>query len=175
MTVPRVSPLEAKERIDLGFAILVDIREPDAYAREHVEGSVSLPLAEIESYELHTDRMHPVVIYMCESGNDACIHFRRLAAAAVRECYVMAGGIAAWKAAGLTTSLDRTVPIEIRRQAIIAEGAAVMLGILLASTVSPWFIVLPVSAACEMVFAGVCGWSFMTKLLGSMPWNSSVR
>lgn len=175
MTIPRVSPLEAKQRLDLGFAMLVDIREADEYAREHVDGSHSVPLSQFDTYDLRADRTHPTVIFLCQNGNVACIHYRRLATAACRECYVMAGGLMGWKAAGLPTNLDRNRPIEIRRQAMVANGAIVLLGLLLVSTLSPWFIVAPVVAACEIVLAGMTGWSAMAKLLAWMPWNRSVR
>lgn len=47
--VPRVSVEEAKVALDSGAAIIVDVRSKDAYAAEHIAGSISIPLTEIEA------------------------------------------------------------------------------------------------------------------------------
>ena len=47
--IERVSLQDAKAAFDSGTAIFVDVRGDQAYAAAHVAGSVSLPLAEIES------------------------------------------------------------------------------------------------------------------------------
>jgi rhodanese-related sulfurtransferase len=175
MTIPRITPVEAKERLDLGLALLVDIREPDEFAREHVPGALSVPLSRFDDSDLGKDRSRPVVMFLSYRGNRACEHFRRLASAVGRESYVVAGGMVAWKASGLPTDLDRGQPVEMRRQVMTAHGGLVLLGLLLALTVSPWFIVLTVLVGCELVFSGVCGWSGMAMLLRQMPWNASLR
>lgn len=175
MNIPRMTPVEAKERLDLGLALLADIREDDEFAREHVVGSLSAPLSRFDDFDFREHGNRPLVIFMCQSGNRTCTHFRRLAAAAARESYVLAGGLTAWKATGLPTNLDRTQPIEMQRQMMIAAGSLVLTGLLLATTVSAWFIVLTVAVGCVMVFAGVTGWCGMARLLGLMPWNAPPK
>ena len=46
--VPRVSIEEARAALDSGAAIVVDVRNPDAYATSHVAGAINVPLIEIE-------------------------------------------------------------------------------------------------------------------------------
>ena len=169
-----MSPVEAKERLDLGLAVLVDIREAEEYAREHVHGSLPMPLSTFDGQDLTILRSRPAVIFMCQSGNRTCTHYRRLAAAASRESCVLAGGMIAWKSAGLPTNLDRSQPIEMQRQVMIAAGSLVLLGLLLAIAVSPWFIILTVFIGCGLVFAGITGWCGLARLLRLMPWNASM-
>lgn len=41
----KLSPQQVRERIDAGHAVLIDIREPDEYARSHIKGAQSQPLS----------------------------------------------------------------------------------------------------------------------------------
>jgi hypothetical protein len=53
----------------------------------------------------------------------------------------------------------------------IAAGCLVLLGVILANVVSPWFTVLSAFVGAGLVFAGVSGWCGMARLLAVMPWN----
>ncbi len=46
--VPRISVEEAKAAFDSGEAVIVDVRNVEAYAEGHVAGALSIPLADIE-------------------------------------------------------------------------------------------------------------------------------
>jgi len=47
--VPRVTAEEAKAAFDNGAAIIVDVRDTDAYAASHIAGALSVPLSQIEA------------------------------------------------------------------------------------------------------------------------------
>ena len=47
--VPRVSVKDAKAAFDSGQAVIVDVRSAEAFAAEHIDGSINIPLADIES------------------------------------------------------------------------------------------------------------------------------
>jgi rhodanese-related sulfurtransferase len=47
--VPRVPVEQAKAALDSGAAIIVDVRAAQSYALEHIAGSISIPLSEIET------------------------------------------------------------------------------------------------------------------------------
>ncbi len=47
--IERVSPEDAKAALDAGTAVFVDVRGVDAYNMSHIPGSLSIPLAELES------------------------------------------------------------------------------------------------------------------------------
>lgn len=47
--VPRVSLEEAKLALESGNAVVVDVRDPQAYEASHVAGAISIPLGTIET------------------------------------------------------------------------------------------------------------------------------
>jgi len=47
--VPRISPADAKAAFDRGDALIVDVRDVDAYTLSHISGALSVPLGEIET------------------------------------------------------------------------------------------------------------------------------
>lgn len=47
--VPRVSLAEAKDALDNGSAIFVDVRGDEVYALSHIPGAVSIPLNDLET------------------------------------------------------------------------------------------------------------------------------
>jgi len=87
------------------------------------------------------------------------------------EAYILEGGIEGWKQAGLPVVADKSQPIEINRQVMIAAGSLVLIGVLLGAFVSSGFYVLSGLIGAGLVFAGVSGFCGMAKLLALMPWN----
>ena len=102
------------------------------------------------------------------------MHAAKLAEAASCEAYIVEGGIEAWKKAGLPVVRDRSQPIEIQRQVMIAAGSLVLLGVLLGQFVPPAFYAVPALVGAGLIFAGITGWCGMAKLLALMPWNRST-
>lgn len=47
--IPRVSLEEAKKAFDTQSAIIVDVRDSNSYAQQHVKGAINIPLGELES------------------------------------------------------------------------------------------------------------------------------
>lgn len=172
MNIPKISPIEAERRIAEGSAVLVDIREPMEHAREAIPGARSVPLSRFDPSKLSTQLGSvPSVIFHCQTGKRTVDNESRLASCPLPELYVLEGGLNAWKNAGLSTEIDRSRPIEIHRQVQIAAGSLVLLGLLLALLVSPWFALLSAFVGAGLTFAGVSGWCGMATLLGAMPWN----
>jgi rhodanese-related sulfurtransferase len=166
MTLPTIDPVTAKRLIDDG-ALLVDIREPDEHAREHVPGARNTPLSRLASLPAGAT----AIVFHCRSGARTSGNAGRLAAAAGCEAYILDGGLDAWKKAGLPVAADRGQPIEIMRQVQITAGGLVLAGVLLGVWVAPAFLGLAGFVGAGLMFAGISGWCGMAKLLGVMPWN----
>lgn len=149
---------------------LIDIRETDEYAREHIEGAVSLPLSRLEAGHVALRSETPVA-FTCRTGMRTNSNCDRLAAHVGEPAFVLTGGVEAWKKAGLATNADRKAPLEIMRQVQITAGTIVVAGALLAALVNPYFIWLSAAVGAGLVFAGASGWCGMAKLLSLMPWN----
>lgn len=157
-------------RIRSGELTLIDIREADEFAREHITGAVSLPLSRLEAGHVALRGTTPVA-FTCRTGMRTNSNCDRLAAHVGEPAFVLEGGLEGWKKAGLSTQTDRKAPLEIMRQVQITAGSIVVLGVLLAATVNPAFVWLSGFIGAGLVFAGASGWCGMAKLLAAMPWN----
>ncbi|MCP3735439.1 rhodanese family protein [Sphingomonas sp. RP10(2022)] len=167
MTPASLSPADTRAAIDAG-ARLIDIRNADEHAREHIPGAINMPLDRI----VDLPRDGRPVVFHCKSGMRTSAHAARLAtAAAGAPVYILSGGIDAWRAAGQATVADPAEPLEIMRQVQIAAGALVLTGVLLGQFVAPGFFGLSAFVGAGLLFAGMTGWCGMARLLRIMPWN----
>ena len=119
--------------------VLIDIREPDEYARENIHGSKLVPLSNIDDYDFGRDHRDKKAIFHCAGGNRTAQAAAELLNTGFREVYVLKNGIEGWKASGLPTQFDKKAPISIMRQVQIIVGASTLLGMVLGIMLSPWF------------------------------------
>ena len=61
--IERVSLEDAKAALDAGTAVFVDVRGVDAYDMSHIPGSLSIPLAELESRLAELDPNQWIITY----------------------------------------------------------------------------------------------------------------
>jgi len=169
-TINSISAGDLKHRLDSGDAVLIDVRESDEYAREHIVGARLAPLSAIDSHDF--DRDHDkAAVFHCRSGMRTQANAAKLLSKGFREAYCLEGGIEAWKAAGFPVHSNRKAPIEIMRQVQITAGSLVLIGVLLGWFVNPAFFALSAFIGAGLTFAGVSGWCGMALLLKTMPWN----
>lgn len=166
-----VPPATVDAWIRAGEAILIDVREDFEHASEHIPSAEHVPLPKVDPAELA--RAHPGkrIVFQCRTGKRSHSAASRCASLG-EHAFHLAGGIEAWKAAGLPVERAARAPrLDIMRQVQLVAGSLVGLGTLLAALVSPWFLMIPGFVACGLVFAGLSGWCGMAKLLAKMPWN----
>jgi rhodanese-related sulfurtransferase len=169
MALQSISANDAKRLIERG-ALVVDIREPDEYAREHIPHAISRPVSGLTQGTLDIDKASQIIFH-CKSGGRTRSNAARLASAASCEAFMLEGGLDAWKRAGLPVEVDRTQPLEVMRQVQIAAGSLVLLGIVLGALLSPWFYALSGFVGGGLIFAGATGFCGLARLLQVMPWN----
>lgn len=173
----QLTTLKPKDVADLlarGQAVLLDIRDPDEFARRHVKGAQLRPLATLEADPLRIAKGQKVV-FTCRSGMRTAANCERLAAVVDGEAFVLEGGVDGWAAAGLPLAVNRKAPLELMRQVQIAAGSLVLLGVLLGYLVHPGFFGLSAFVGAGLTFAGVTGFCGMARLLAAMPWNRPAR
>jgi rhodanese-related sulfurtransferase len=97
---PSVTTLMATQMINTRHAQLVDVRSADQFATGSVPNARNIPLVEIgqRAGELRKDR--PVIV-ICDQGRASGRAALKLRAGGIGEVYVLAGGVAAWREAGL--------------------------------------------------------------------------
>ncbi len=106
--VAEVSPEQVAEWLERGEVLLVDLREAREYEAEHIAGAMLLPLSGLDPDCFPVLPGRRVVLH-CAIGKRSLAAARALAAAG-REVTHMAGGLAAWKEAGLETELPLEEP-----------------------------------------------------------------
>ena len=98
-----VGPSEAVRLMNREKAVVIDIREPGEFAAGHVVGARNIPLAQLEgAKELPTNKALPVVV-VCATGARAGRAVGTLRRAGHAGAVGLAGGLAAWREAGLPT------------------------------------------------------------------------
>ncbi len=168
--LPKIAPADLQQRLKAGDVVLIDIREPAEYAREHILGARLVPLTAIDTHDFDTERSKTAV-FTCRSGNRTAMNASRLLAKGFREAYVLDGGLDAWKRAGLPVHFNADAPLDLQRQVQITAGGMALLGAILAWQVSPWFIALSGFVGAGLMLAGLTGFCGMARLLAAMPWN----
>lgn len=171
--LPHVSPEQAKQMLDAG-ALLVDVREPDEHAREHIPLAKSMPLSSLSASPFELEGAN-AVIFHCRSGNRTTLHADKLITGAPCEVFLLDGGLEAWKKAGLPVRVDAHKPLELMRQVQIAAGSLVLLGVLLGALVHPALYGVAAAVGAGLTFAGVSGFCGLARLLAAMPWNARAR
>lgn len=172
--VATADPAQVRDWLQDGRAVLVDIREADEFAREHIPGARHAPLSRFDPAAFDGERER-IGVFHCASGNRTAGCTDRLRLTAFREVYVLKGGLQAWRAAGLPVEVDRRAPLPLMRQVQIAAGSLVVLGTVLGVLVSPWFLLLAGFVGAGLAFAGITGFCGMARLLAAMPWNRSAE
>lgn len=101
-----VKPIETLDAVavallqNTGELVLIDVREPAEYAVERIPGALLYPLSTFDTSAVPGDVPQRVVFH-CGSGKRSLVAAERCIQAGRAHAAHMAGGIAAWKAAGL--------------------------------------------------------------------------
>ncbi|MFN0263873.1 rhodanese family protein [Tepidamorphus sp. 3E244] len=169
MTPTTITPQQARKLIGDG-AKLVDIREADEYAREHIPGAKLVSLSRISAGTADTGNSE-TVIYHCRSGGRTMAAIDHLRPLGHTNAYILEGGLEAWKKAGFETKVDKSRPIDLMRQVQIAAGSLVLLGVVLGFLLHPAFFGISAFVGAGLTFAGVTGFCGMARMLAVMPWN----
>jgi rhodanese-related sulfurtransferase len=96
---PALDTLEATRLINDANAIVLDVREPAEFAAGHLPNARNIPLAELDKRVADLPQGKPVLV-CCASGARSGRALSLLRQGG-REAFNLAGGVAAWRQAGL--------------------------------------------------------------------------
>ncbi len=103
----RISVTEAKEKLDNGEAVMVDVREPHEYAEVHASGVRLIPVNSVmgEVKQIRDFAGGKEVLFICKSGQRSALAAEFATAAGLEDLslYNVEGGTLAWVEAGLPT------------------------------------------------------------------------
>ena len=94
------TPEETRAALAAGEIVLIDVRTPQEYAVEHIEGALLMPMAFFAPRFLPPQDSRRIVLH-CGSGMRSTRMAERCAAAGFDRIAHMAGGMSAWKERGL--------------------------------------------------------------------------
>ena len=166
-----LTPQAAQELIAQG-AVLVDIRGADEYAREHIADARHMPMERLTTEGLKNEAN--AVIFHCRSGNRTVMNAQALDDCATCEVFILEGGLAGWKRAGLPVIKDSKQPLELQRQVQIGAGSMILLGVILGTFVAPQWYALSGFVGAGLIMAGVTGFCGLARVLMKMPWNKTA-
>ena len=86
---------DARQKLEAGEAILVDIRDGQSREDGHIAGSLHLTDETVEGFLTTADPAHPVVVY-CYHGNSSQMAAQFLVERGFSEVYSLDGGYEAW-------------------------------------------------------------------------------
>jgi len=99
-------PLTVLQWLSAGAAVLVDVRETDEFAEDHISGAILSPLSMFEP-DLFPKFTAQRVVLMCAVGKRSMAAAKQLQKAGYGDVINLSGGLNAWKDAGCPTSLSR--------------------------------------------------------------------
>ena len=102
--IKEISPEEARAQVQRGEAVLVDVREESDFREAHAEGAKHLSKGVIElEIEEQVPDPNQVIICYCGGGSRSALAADNLQKMGYTNVRSMAGGLRAWKEAGLPT------------------------------------------------------------------------
>lgn len=103
----RITVAEAKEKLEKGEAVMVDVREPNEYAEVHAEGVRLIPVNTVlgEVKQIRDYAGDKEVLFICKSGARSALAAEFATAGGLDdlELYNVEGGTTAWVEAGYPT------------------------------------------------------------------------
>lgn len=103
----RITVQEAKEKLDKGEAVMVDVRNPDEYVEVHAKGVRLIPVNTVigEAKQIRDFAGEKEVLFICKSGQRSALAAEFAVAGGLSDIpmYNVEGGTQAWVAAGYPT------------------------------------------------------------------------
>jgi rhodanese-related sulfurtransferase len=103
--VTEVSPEDAATKMQNKEAVIIDVRDKDEYDEGHIPNAIHLSRGTIElDIEEKVPDPNAVIICHCGGGGRSALAAESLQKMGYKNVRSMAGGLKAWKAAGLPTT-----------------------------------------------------------------------
>lgn len=166
--VKRLAEQQSRSDIEL-----IDVRMPTEFREVHAECARNEPLESLDPGQVMAGRNgqadKPLYV-ICRSGNRSAQACKKFIDAGFENVVNVEGGTMAWDKAGLPVIRGKK-SLPLMQQVQITAGFLVVLGVVLASLVHPYFVGLSAFVGAGLMFAGATGLCPMASLIAKMPWN----
>ena len=103
--ITEISPQDAAAKLSNGAAVVVDVRDKDEWDEGHIPGATHMSRGTIKlDIEEKVPDPNATVICHCGGGGRSALAAETLQKMGYKNVRSMAGGLKAWKAAGLPTT-----------------------------------------------------------------------
>jgi adenylyltransferase/sulfurtransferase len=105
--ISEIDATRARDRIESGEPVVVDVREQAEWDEGHIPGAVHVPRGHLESRieRLAPDTARPVIVY-CSAGNRSAFAAKTLTDLGYEDVVSLAGGFTDWKRNGFPVQLQ---------------------------------------------------------------------
>ena len=168
-----IDPKIAKQWLDSGDVLLVDVREPAEHRARHIPGSTLIPLSRICGTALPPLAGRKLVVHCLKGGRGATACQRLLSANPGLEIYNLEGGIQGWLDAALPVHESQTRHLPLDRQVQLVIGTMLLLLVGLTWFWSPAFLAGVAVVGVGLTISGMTGICGMAHVIARMPWNQA--
>jgi phage shock protein E len=103
--ITEISPQDAAAKLSSNSAVVVDVRDKDEWDEGHIPGATHMSRGTIEfDIEEKVPDTNAMIICHCGGGGRSALAAENLQKMGYKNVRSMAGGLKAWKAAGLPTT-----------------------------------------------------------------------
>jgi rhodanese-related sulfurtransferase len=103
--ITEISPQDAATKLNSGEAVVIDVRDKDEWNEVHIPGATHMSRGTIElDIEEKLPDADAMIICHCGGGGRSALAAETLQKMGYKNVRSMAGGLKAWKAAGLPTT-----------------------------------------------------------------------
>ncbi|OQW73351.1 MAG: sulfurtransferase [Proteobacteria bacterium ST_bin11] len=101
-----ISPLIAVTKMNSDDVVVLDVREPNEFAKSHIENAINMPLSKVEEQvgSLEKHKNHPLIV-TCQTGARSAAACKTLTKAGFENVFNMTGGMQSWE--------DNKLPIKV--------------------------------------------------------------
>jgi rhodanese-related sulfurtransferase len=103
MTIVELTVHQVQAKLAEGAITLIDVRETHEFAAEQIAGARCVPLSSFDPSSLPAPE-NVAIVFHCGIGKRSAMAVAKCIAAGIGHTTHMAGGLQAWKSAGLPTA-----------------------------------------------------------------------
>jgi len=152
---------------------LLDVRTPGEFETAHIDGSVNIPVDELDHVIAELRQVGAELVVVCHSGARAASACDRLRAGGVGRLRRLHGGVAAWEQAGGPLNRGRR-RWSLERQVRLVAGSIVASSILI-SVRHPGARFVAGAIGAGLTFAAVSDTCALGSVLAKLPHNRPAR
>ncbi|MFA6079481.1 MAG: MBL fold metallo-hydrolase [Candidatus Omnitrophota bacterium] len=151
----------------------LDVRSAMEFNEAHIKDAVNVPIDMLMGRIGELSKAGQSYVVLCRTGNRSPMAADMLIQSGIHSVKVMDGGMVEWQKQKLPV-IKGVGGISLERQVRMIAGSLILLGIILAKVISPWFLAISIFVSCGLIYAGATDNCMMGMLLMKLPYNKKL-